>query len=523
MGGLILSAARVAGRAWRAAGGWLGYVYQPAALPPAERDKQPTRLGRVGRDLRKRSATVGRELLVRGWVSNTVHPWMWGAGGAAAGLPAAGAPGAAIGASALIATALTGKLICGLRPRVNILSDVSSRVKTQLLARRLRRGWAPQMHRLGLAQQRTSRSLRDRLTRRPGRASTLVPSLRHLQLDRWGVTAEVDLHPLGLIVEDLATHRKRLQSVFLAQCEIRQRGYATAIVEFRHTDPLSVPIPTGSLPPPRRALHVVTRIAADGSPIEQDVILPRLVIGGQGSGKSTELTTYLWALHQAGIPVRLRVFDPKGGMELGWLRDAAHVYESRPHQWGRFIGEAVAAMQYRQRSLADRGWQKLTRFTDGEPLDILVVDELLAVVQQRRATAKIGRSGPEMPAGDAFDLYLSQARAAGYTAVALSQLGQKELLGHARGLFPHITVLRLPPTEKEIVERLLGPDHPAHLIPPGQPGVGYTRTPEGRIVRSRGAQITSSQQAELVAALVEAKQRREAAKQQRRNTAGVAA
>jgi hypothetical protein len=355
---------------------------------------------------------------------------------------------------------------------------------------------------------------------------SLVPELERVRLGQWGVTGEVDLHRLGMIAEDLGDHRKWLESTFLAACTIEPRGYGRAVVEFRHTDPLSRPVTADSLPAARRRLHVVTRVDERGQPVEHDVILPRLVIGGQGSGKSTQLYAHLWALQQAGIPFRLRVFDAKGGMELPELREVAHAYESRATGWATFIGASLAALESRQGSLAARGWKKLVRFTEAEPLDILVVDELLTVVSQRNATSGSGRHAGTK-AGDAWAQYLSQGRAAGYTAFALTQLGQKELLGQARGLFPHLTVLRVPPTEKAIVDQLLGSAdlYPAHLIPIGDwsAGIGYDRTPEGRVVRTRGAVLTDEQWQQAVAQMATDKARRASAKQQQRENAGAAA
>ncbi len=133
--------------------------------------------------------------------------------------------------------------------------------------------------------------------------------------------------------------------------------------------------------------------------------------------------------------------------ELGELWDAAWVYEPRPTGWPDFLARSIAAMESRQRSLAARGWRKLTRFTLDDPLDLMIIDELLAVLSQRNEQVKVGAG--TMKAGDAFDLYLSQGRAAGYTCVALTQLGQKELVGHARGLFPHLTVMRVPLTRRK--------------------------------------------------------------------------
>lgn len=439
------------------------------------------------------------------WLASMGYrPWWWAGGTAVVMVAAPGPWWLALTAVLPLASYRSWQMASGGQPS-DILSTVSSRVKSLRLRSHLHRSWVAEITRLGLPQQ-----------------ARTVPTLDRLRITPWGVTGTVDLHRHGIVLGDLVGLRHRLETAFLATCSIRQLGFGRATVDFRHTDPLASTVTTGDLPVPRRWLHVLTRIAEDGTGVEQDVTLPRLIIGGQGAGKSMDFRAYLWALQQSDIPFRLRVFDPKGGMELGDLRDAAHVYESRATNWADFIGTALAALESRQRSLAARGWSKLTRFTDTEPLDILVVDELLTTVAQRNATIKGGKFAG-MKAADAWDQYLSQGRAAGYTAFALSQLSQKELLGHARGLFPHITILRVPVTEKEMVDRLLGSADlfPAHLIPAGDhhAGIGYTRTPEGLVVRSRGLYVDGRLWQQVVDRIAADRTQREAAKEQRRETA----
>jgi hypothetical protein len=357
------------------------------------------------------------------------------------------------------------------------------------------------MGRLGLTQRRERRN----------ETITIAPNLGTITLTDWGVRCDrISLQNLGLPVSELAKYRGHLASRFrVPWCAIEEITSGVAQMEMRHSDPLAQPVRVEGLPAPKRQLHVVTRVTEEGDGLEQEVVLPHLVIGGQGSGKSTDLWTYFHQLQEAEIPFRARVFDPKGGMELGELRHAAYVYESKATAWPDFLGKGLTALEGRQRSLARRGWQKLYRFTEHDPLDVMVIDELLAVLAMRNKDVQIGKTGT-LKAGDAFDLYLSQARAAGFTVIALSQLGQKELIGHARGLFPHLTVLRVPQSEKEIVDRLLGSAdrYPAHLIPATRwsAGIGYSRTASGRIVRTRGARLSEDQR-ELVVERMESAKR----------------
>src|SRR5690554_2352175 len=312
-----------------------------------------------------------RWLLIRGLASAAVRPHWWAAVGAVvvlfSPLPW---PLALITLSAYALT--PGLAICDhWRSRSpSILSAVSRRVKSLKLARRLRSGWLPEMTRLGLSQQRQRRD----------KTITVVPQLGRVQVTEWGVCCDrVSLRQLGLPVDALAKFDGHLASAYaVPYCSITEVTSGIARLEMRHSDPLATPVRVEDLPEPRRRLHVVTRITEEGEPLEQDVVLPHLVIGGQGSGKSTDLWTYLYQLQQAGIPFRARVFDPKGGMELGDLRDAAYMYESGAAGWPRFLGKAMDALYQRQQRLARRGWRNLTRFTDAEPLDVMVIDELLA-------------------------------------------------------------------------------------------------------------------------------------------------
>lgn len=437
---------------------------------------------------------LGRALVVRGLAQVAFWPGWWGAGVALVAFAAPGPWWLASVAVTVPCVPLTLSILTRSDHRSSeILMAASRRVKSLKLRRRLRRGWMPEMVSLKLTQQQKRRDM----------SVTVAPTLGRVAVTAWGVRCDhVSLQDLGLPVSELAKYGGHLASRFrVPWCEIGEVTSGIARLEMRHSDPLAKPVQVEDLPAPRRHLHVVTRVTEEGEGLEQDVVLPHLVIGGQGSGKSTDLWTFFHQLQEAGIPFRARVFDPKGGMELGELRQAAYDYESTATAWPAFLTRALTALSGRQRRMAARNWQKLYQFTESDPLDVMVIDELLAVLAMRNREVQIGKTGT-LKAGDAFDLYLSQARAAGFTVIALSQLGQKELIGHARGLFPHLTVLRVPQSEKEIVDRLLGSAdrHPAHLIPATgwSAGIGYSRTEAGRIVRTRGARLSEKQRKRVI-------------------------
>jgi S-DNA-T family DNA segregation ATPase FtsK/SpoIIIE len=350
-----------------------------------------------------------------------------------------------------------------------------------------------------------------------------------IRLTDHGITTTVDLSPLGLTIrKHLRPQREAMESSFrVQQVQITRRAVpGLAQVDMRHTDPLEKPVAVDRLPAAHSRTGVVTSVDESGRGVELDTALSHLVIGAPGAGKSTVAWALLWVLKWAGVPVRVRMFDPKK-QEFAALRDAAYAYESSLARWPAMLGHAVSALQARQGVLAKRGWQKLTGYSDENPLDLLIVDELLAVTKVRSAEVTVGRV--TMRADDALELLASQGRAAGFTVLGLAQLAQKDVLGQVRDLFGYATCLRVPPQAHEMVNVVLGDGaaehYPAHEIQAGPrtAGMGYTRTESGLIVRTRGAVLTAQQQQQVVAQIAADTARWAAVKQERRERAGAAA
>lgn len=271
-------------------------------------------------------------------------------------------------------------------------------------------------------------------------------------------------------------------------------------IDVLYIDPFRRIIRVDDVPRSSTPLHVSVGIDADGDPVAKDLRLPNLVVGAQGSGKSTEVWTLLHALQRAGIPHRVRVFDPKGGQEFTDLDGAAWRYERDPTRWGAFLETALGALTVRQAMLRKEGLRTCP-FTDEFPLDVMLVDELVTALAFDRSKVKVG--GKSLSAADAFMVYLSQARSAGFTVVALSQLGEKAVIGPIRGLFGYVTCLRVGPTETELVDMLLGSRahtaYPAHELPAdgSAAGVGWMRTVTG-VVKYRAALLTEAQRRRVV-------------------------
>lgn len=191
-----------------------------------------------------------------------------------------------------------------------------------------------------------------------------------------------------------------------------------------------------------------------------------LIFGMTGSGKSNIVWTMLADLIRRGVPTRLYVSDPKGGMELGALGDrlgdgsplfSVRRYATTPTETTDMIDSLTGAMQKRQRVMKGRGQRKHVPTVD-DPLVIFLCDEFLALSEQLR-------KGADSPLGT----LLYQGRASGYLAWGLAQVPDKDTIGVLRSLIPQRIALRLDAPSSNVPA--LGRSAPAHEI--DAPGVGY--------------------------------------------------
>lgn len=445
-----------------------------------------------GRGLVRRA---GRWLVVRGLASAAFRPGRWGAGLAVAGFAV---PGPWWLAS--IAIIPIGLFRWVSRPSVGVASPillgVSRRVKSLRLRLLLLRSWTPLMIRLGL-----SRAVERRRFGRPPAPETVVPKLRRIRLTEYGVTVKGSTQRLDLPVSALSKFSEHIESgLGVPYCSITKIGPGLFKMDLRHTDPLNEVVRIAELPEPRRYLHVVPARAADGSGIEQPLPPLHLAVGVTRSGKSEYALTLTKLILDQGIPLRLRIFAKE--QEFTELRDVAYDFETSPSRWPALLGRWYNAMRKRQYSLAKRGIKELRHFTDRDPLDLLILDEFLAVLAMRNA--EVRTKDGTMKAQAVLELMASQIIAAGYGMIALAQLGQKDVIGAVRDLFPSASMLRVPLQASEMVNAVLGPSaaslYPAHQIEPGihTRGRGYTQTPSGLILPSRVAYLTDGERKELV-------------------------
>lgn len=294
---------------------------------------------------------------------------------------------------------------------------------------------------------------------------------------------------------------------------------ASVIVNLLYDDPFASIFPVATLPPPTRHLGVVVGYDAYGVAVEKDLYLPTLIAGMQGAGKSSEIWVILRGLIESGIPFRLRVFDPKGGQEFADLEDVAYIYERNPNKWAKFLEDAFASLVFQRERLRKKGL-KDAEYTIENPLDIMIIDELLTVQALNTRRKTINMDGEEVALPDAWLAYLSAIRSAGFTVVACTQLTQKEILGVARDLFPNITLLRV---ESDDAVRAMGFEpklYPAHELPRTKEtaGIGFMKTEIGG-VKYRAAYMTTEERAALAKEIAKTQNYYRAVKEEARERA----
>jgi S-DNA-T family DNA segregation ATPase FtsK/SpoIIIE len=338
----------------------------------------------------------------------------------------------------------------------------------------------------------------------------LLPRL--LKVRSTGVVDLVRVRMLpGQTFADYAAAADRLAQTFgVAECRVRSmpRRHHDLVLWFVTSDPLVDPIPMADPGQECDPARLAVGQCEDGTRYRLRLLGAHLlVVGATGSGKGS----VLWSIIAGLCPgirdglVQLWALDPKGGMELAFGRPlfTRFVYgddtgnSGEPSGYERAFAEvledAVTVMRRRQSAL--RGRTRLHQPSPGEPLVVVLVDEiasLTAYITDRDAKKRIDA---------ALSLLLSQGRAVGVLVVGAVQDPRKDVLA-LRDLFPTRVALRL--IEADATDMTLG--RGARLrgakcdeIPESLPGVGYVvldGLPEP--VRVRFCHVTDSDIATLV-------------------------
>ncbi|MFE9744387.1 FtsK/SpoIIIE domain-containing protein [Saccharothrix saharensis] len=301
------------------------------------------------------------------------------------------------------------------------------------------------------------------------------PKLRRVRSEGWRDRVRVRMIP-AQSPEAWELRRDNLAHSFGARsCRVRVLRPRLLELDFVHADPLvrpvSVPALDGSADVDFK--RVVVGRTETGKPWRLRLLGSQLlVVGVPGAGKGSVLWSIVWQLApavRAGL-VRLVGIDPKGGMELGQVPDA---FDRLVFGSGADAVELLEeiATEVKERAARYRGIRRLWARDTGEPLTVLIVDELADVIAYQ--TDKQLRER----AARAVQTIASQGRAPGYVLVGLVQDPRKEVVSF-RHLFSTRVALRLD--EPQQVDMVLGDGvrqrgAAAHEISENTPGVAWVK------------------------------------------------
>lgn len=151
-----------------------------------------------------------------------------------------------------------------------------------------------------------------------------------------------------------------------------------------------------------------------------------LISGQSESGKSNLAWHLLNEINRSKIPTRLSVVDPAGGVELNNLRESplTRRYVDRAKDVEGLIQKFHADLEKRLNMMQQNN-TRTHNPSQAHPLEIMVIDELLLCGSQLKG-------GVLSPIGE----ILAVGRKARFIVWGLTQLGQKEVIGQIRDLFP---------------------------------------------------------------------------------------
>ncbi len=224
-----------------------------------------------------------------------------------------------------------------------------------------------------------------------------------------------------------------------AEVDVRPiRDQHTAIVTFMWTQPLERILPAAELPRAPEG-HIAYGIRRDDKPATIVAGLSVLTSGLTGSGKSSLEWAMLADLNRQGINVDLYASDPKGGIELGVLKElkgdrtsSLYVadYCDNALDTKRLIEACERTMKERQARQQGRKWT--VKDAESEPLVILLLDECIEVMATMKTAGPTNNKSLPLTQ---LKTIISQGRASGVMVIASTQMAQKEVLGDVRDMF----------------------------------------------------------------------------------------
>jgi predicted GIY-YIG superfamily endonuclease len=294
-----------------------------------------------------------------------------------------------------------------------------------------------------------------------------APRMQQVRLIPSGIEALVPCGKVGRTADEVVSGAKTIAATIGANhVSVSELSPGLARLVLNWGDPTSREITLADIPTPIDGL-ISFALDPDSRPVGIDFNRSLLLVGETGSGKSNVIWSLLAGLNEAGIPYRLRIIDPAGGVELALLegRPRVKVYCDRGNLAEAIINGAHEAMGARLSWMRANGIIDLTEEDPDEqnPLDITIIDELLLLGE----TIKKGVLSP-------FGELLSVGRKARYVIWACSQLSQVDTLGRIRDLFSQRMCLATK--SREMTEAALGPSAEAMGAKCSKittPGVGY--------------------------------------------------
>lgn len=300
----------------------------------------------------------------------------------------------------------------------------------------------------------------------------LTPRLSNIAIaseDGDQVTAVVDMATVGKTSRDLSNRIEIISSSLHAyQTRVERLSPATARITVSFSPPLR-PTPQstnhdGEIDLEQLPIHLDQ--TSDAATISMTTSL--LIGGASESGKSNLVWYLLSQLNELQIPYRLWVIDPAGGVELSDLEHSplTRQYVDRVSQISGLVQKFRESMDKRLASMKKRRVRRHFP-TISEPLEIMLVDELLLCKKE------FHNGDADSPLGEV----LASGRKALHIAIGCSQLGQVDVLGRIRDLFPQRICLRT--RTQEMTDAVLG----THATSDGavchrisRPGEGYVFT-----------------------------------------------
>jgi S-DNA-T family DNA segregation ATPase FtsK/SpoIIIE len=331
---------------------------------------------------------------------------------------------------------------------------------------------------------------------RTTRGEVRIPPLRRVRITATGLRVTALVGHVGRTVEHVTRERQTLAAVIGCREVYVRSGKNPGVVnlEFVWGDPLRRTIRLKDLPPPRDDSELTFGLSQDGDPVTVNRDTSLLVVGLTGSGKSGLIWALLASLVRSGVPYRLVVIDPKGGMELRALKPLAHRYAVMPDEVAQVLTDSVADMRARADALGDAGARRYTP-TAAMPYTVLVVDEFLALTTFVPAKLR-GRIERDL------GLLITQGRAPGFVGWFCSQGSQLDALGRARTFIPQRACLATDDVETTVAALGNEARHSARCdqLSLKQPGVGYVHVDGYRgLRRFRAAFVTDAEAREVAA------------------------